>query len=148
MKGTGKRILTVVLVLGVVLLLGGCDFFAGIFNPVIGKWQMTIEVGPDVFMTQTMEIHGDKTWSISAVFTGGGVSGSGAGSGTYTQDDASKTITITGTFTQTIVGEDPYTMTFAGSPITYSVSGNTMTWTDTTGVLTGENVTLITWTRI
>jgi hypothetical protein len=144
MKGTGRRVLTVVLILGVVLLLAGCDFFAGIFNPLIGKWQMSELIGPDVTMAQTLEMHGDKTWSMTGVISGA-ASGSTSGTGTYTQEET--TLAISGTYTMVVVGEGTNSIILPAAPVTYSISGNTMTWTDTTGVLTQEPGTVLTWTR-
>jgi hypothetical protein len=55
-----KRMLLISLMLILVLALGSCDFFAGLFDPLIGTWEYLFAI-PPMSYTLTMKIHaGDK----------------------------------------------------------------------------------------
>ncbi len=116
MKWMSKRsriLLAIALV--AVLSLAGCDLLAGIFDPLIGKWQYSLTIGPAT-MTVVYEFHSDLTWNGTMTATG---QTDQTVSGTYTKDSAAGTITMTAT-----TGSSPGTQT-----LSYAISKDNKTLT-------------------
>jgi hypothetical protein len=148
MKAHGRTQAVSALVFGIAFLFTGCDFFAGLSNPLIGTWRTTVHVSSAADMVLTLDIHADKSLEITGTLTGS-TTGSVSGSGTFTQDSSAETITIDGSMTTTVTGRTPTRAAMAGETIAYSISTdkNTMTWIDSSGVLTGTPGAAVVWLR-
>jgi hypothetical protein len=111
MKNWKKSVLVLV-VPAVLLGLAGCNMIYSICNPLIGTW----EYAPSSSYKVDYTFNWDNTLGISV--TNG--STTDTASGTFTQDSAAGTLSLSYT-----LGSTPYSMSG-----TYSVSGNTLTLTD------------------
>ncbi len=89
-----------------------CNFFAGLFNPLIGTWEYSESGG-----TITFTFNYDNTWSYSVTSSGSTVSASG----TYTQDSSAGTITFS---------QSGYT----DSTMSYTINGNKLTLSEFSGI--------------
>jgi hypothetical protein len=81
------RVGLISIVLLFVLLFSGCDFFVGLFDPLIGTWVYSVEGG-----SMTMEFHADKSCSWTSVAEGQPTI---SPSGTYEKTDTTITMTLT-----------------------------------------------------
>ncbi len=89
MKWKGSLARTTLLVLTAALLLGGCDFLAELFNPLIGTWHATFLSG-STQVTQDATLKADGSFSVVSTTA----AGTDSKSGTWTHDDAAKTVTF------------------------------------------------------
>jgi hypothetical protein len=118
-KGKRGFIALEIMLLLVVFSLAGCDWLAGLFNPLIGSWSGTFTPTASSPVAETMEYKADDTFT--ATMPGMSITFSG----TYVQDSDAKTATITVTTTN-----DPvflpvgYVETFSYS---FSSDNDTMT---------------------
>ena len=81
-----KKVLTrTILALTFVLVFGGCDFLAGLFNPVIGTWTLYWDWDPPgSYKSGQIEFHGDGSFA------------DGTYAGTWSLDGDSITFTYDG----------------------------------------------------
>ncbi len=73
------------LLVALLLVLAGCDFFVGLFDPLVGTWTATDPGGGSI----TFVLHGDRSFTIS----GTGYM-TGTASGTYSADTEAKVLTL------------------------------------------------------
>lgn len=120
------------LLVGIIALSTGCEFVAGIFNPLLGSWRGTLGFGS---LTQdlTLEFRSDGTYTQSGTWSQSESSGTIEGEGTFAQDKAAETITLVGTVTYRRTSGPPAglegTMN-TDSTASYSIDGNTLTLID------------------
>ena len=148
MKAHGRIRAVSALIIGFAFLLAGCDFFAGLTNPLIGTWRTTVDVSSTADMVLTLDLRADKTLEIAGTLTGS-TTGTVSGSGTYTQNSSAETIRIDASMTTTVTGSRPETAEIAGETVAYSFSADkdTMTWIDSSGILTGTRGAAVVWLR-
>jgi hypothetical protein len=116
-KWLSKTVL--VLCLLFTLVLGGCDFFAGIFDPLIGSWTGSVTL-LSVTASTTYTFHADAKWDVSTAITG---LPNATSSGTYIHDIKAGTLELT--------------TTSGGSGVqayTYAISADKKTLTITQGI--------------
>jgi hypothetical protein len=104
MKNHVKPAALMLLVLAA-LFLSSCDFFMGLFNPLVGSWSgdmATLSAPTSPYASGTFAIHGDGSFEFTMSPTSGS---GGTGSGTFSSDANSKTATFTFT-----------ALTFSGGP--------------------------------
>lgn len=142
-----KRILRGAAVLLVLVLLAGCEFFAELFNPLLGSWGRTETANTTTFAFSSYVFNSDNTYSCNGTFSEPvtGVSGTASGSGTFVQDQSADTISMTGSFTQkSTSGPAQFYSLFDGTvsgtmAYNYSITGKNMTLD---GNLGGYSVTI------
>ncbi len=118
MNGKIKRTLLLIIVTVLMaFVFTGCDWFVGLFDPLIGTWQRSYSLGIDV--TETYSFKGDGSWQF---VTNNPFDQSG--SGTYTKNDSANTVTLTPTVGWTTAR----TYTFS-----YSEDKKTLTLTESGG---------------
>lgn len=135
MKSPRRILLGSTIAFLILYLLSGCDFFAGLFNPLIGTWAGSVTVSTMTMTYTSYMFKYDNSYTFSGTFSesGSGVSGTTSGSGTYIQDQSAKTITGTGTMTwKSTSGPSQYYQYFdrtenTSDTTSYSISGNTLT---------------------
>ncbi len=125
MKWKGSLGRTILLVVLAGVLLGGCDFFAGLFNPLIGTWHTTITSG-STQITQDATLKADG--SLSVVMSDG--TSTQTKTGTWTSDAGAKTLTFV------ISSPGPTETQVWGYAISSDRNTLTLTFQSTTGTST------------
>lgn len=138
-----RALLLSLLIVSTATFLCGCNWFIGLFNPLIGTWTCSDSLGDVASVKEKMLFNYDNTWKLTGkVKLGSGeYSGKISGSGTFTQDQAAGTVTIKGS-TKSTLGDydtDLQVTDWAGK-YDYSVDGSSLT-------LTSSDGTDVIWTK-